>query len=77
MQVVYIDMIGPNFPTKEVIPLAHSIDAEACINCGACDPTCPVDAICEEGDVRKIDEGICIDCSACIDSCPVDAISAG
>ena len=56
--------------------MAYSIN-EACINCGACDPTCPVDAISEVGDVRVIDIDTCIDCGACIDSCPVDAISPG
>ena len=56
--------------------MAYSIN-EACINCGACDPTCPVDAISEVGDARVIDIDTCIDCGACIDSCPVDAISPG
>lgn len=56
--------------------MAYAIN-EACINCGACEPVCPVDAISEVGEVRKIDEDICIDCGACIDSCPVDAITAG
>lgn len=75
-QVVYIDridIIENKFFTKEVIPLAHSIN-DACINCGACDPTCPVDAISEVGGARQIDADTCIDCGACVDSCPVDAI---
>lgn len=54
--------------------MAHVISDE-CINCGACDPTCPVDAISEQGDVRVIDADTCTDCAACVDSCPVDAIS--
>lgn len=54
--------------------MAHSISDE-CINCGACDPTCPVDAISEQGDKREINPDVCTDCGACVDSCPVDAIS--
>lgn len=54
--------------------MAHVISDE-CINCGACDPTCPVEAISEAGDARVIDAATCTDCGACVDSCPVDAIS--
>lgn len=55
--------------------MAHKISDE-CINCGACEPVCPVEAISEQGDARAIDAGTCTDCGACVDSCPVDAISA-
>ena len=55
--------------------MAHTINDE-CINCGACLPTCPVDAISEGEDVHVIDAGLCTDCAACVDSCPVDAIEA-
>ncbi|HEX9777367.1 MAG TPA: 4Fe-4S binding protein [Geopsychrobacteraceae bacterium] len=55
--------------------MAHVINEE-CINCGACEPACPVDAIHEVGDVRAIDAGACTDCGACVDTCPVDAIDA-
>lgn len=60
---------------EEVNRMAHNITAE-CINCGACDPTCPVNAISEKGDKREIDANTCIDCGACVDCCPVDAIKA-
>jgi ferredoxin len=56
--------------------LAYTISDE-CINCGACDDSCPVAAISESGDKRVIDEAGCIDCGACVDTCPVDAISEG
>jgi ferredoxin len=56
------------------IIMAHVISDE-CIACGACLPTCPVDAI-SEGDIYVIDADLCTDCGACVDSCPVDAISA-
>lgn len=53
--------------------MAYTINTE-CINCGACDPMCPVAAIIEHGDARTIDADVCIDCGACADICPVDAI---
>ncbi|TLG73777.1 DUF362 domain-containing protein [Culicoidibacter larvae] len=55
--------------------MAHVISAE-CISCGACEATCPTDAI-SAGDTQyNIDPDLCIDCAACTDACPVDAISA-
>jgi ferredoxin len=54
--------------------MAHVISNE-CIACGACLPTCPVEAI-SEGDIYSIDPDACTDCGACTDSCPVDAIAA-
>lgn len=55
--------------------MAHKITDE-CINCGACEPVCPVEAIKEEGELRIIDAEKCTDCGACVDNCPVDAIKA-
>jgi len=52
--------------------LAYTINQE-CINCAACDDSCPVGAISEAGDKRVIDDS-CIDCGACVDTCPVGAI---
>lgn len=44
-----------------------------CINCGACEPECPTDAI-TAGDTKYvIDPDTCIDCGACAAVCPVDA----
>lgn len=54
--------------------MAHVISDE-CTNCGACEPECPVEAISEKGDKRKIDAKECTDCGACAAVCPVDAIS--
>ena len=53
--------------------MAHTINEE-CINCGACEPVCPVEAIAEKGELRAIDPEKCTDCGACVDQCPVDAI---
>jgi ferredoxin len=54
--------------------MAHVISSE-CISCGACEPTCPVEAISQGDDQFVIDANTCTDCGACVDSCPVDAIS--
>lgn len=61
-----------HFPKREVKTLAYTITPE-CINCGACDDSCPVGAISEAGDKRVISDE-CIDCGACVDTCPVGAI---
>jgi ferredoxin len=55
--------------------MAHKISDE-CINCGACDSSCPVEAISEQDSKRVIDADKCIDCGACVSVCPVEAISA-
>ena len=55
--------------------MAHVISSE-CISCGACEATCPVEAISQGDDQFVIDADTCTDCGACVESCPVDAISA-
>lgn len=55
--------------------MAHVIDEKECINCGACEDECPVDAISEKGDVRVIDAAVCTDCTACVQVCPADCIA--
>ncbi|MCX6111811.1 MAG: 4Fe-4S binding protein [Proteobacteria bacterium] len=57
--------------------MAHVIDKQKCVNCGACQPECPVSAIDPDGSTFKIDGGKCVDCGNCIGVCPVEAISAG
>ncbi|MFA5928085.1 MAG: 4Fe-4S binding protein [Candidatus Margulisiibacteriota bacterium] len=52
------------------------IDESACIGCGACTGSCPVDAIEPADAVYKISDK-CTDCGACADTCPVSCISAG
>ncbi|RJP80942.1 MAG: ferredoxin [Candidatus Zixiibacteriota bacterium] len=53
---------------------------EECINCGACEPECPVSAISEGENIYVIDESVCVDCVGhfdsprCIEYCPVDCI---
>ncbi len=52
---------------------------EECINCGACEPECPREAITESDDRYIIDAVKCTECqeegeSKCIPVCPVDCI---
>ena len=35
---------------------------EECINCGACEPECPNEAISEGDDIYIIDPNLCIEC---------------
>ena len=48
-----------------------------CINCGACEPECPNDAISEGDDIYVIDPDLCTECvgfydhEACQAVCPV------
>jgi ferredoxin len=52
--------------------MAYKIN-DACINCGACEAECPVDAITAGDSTYVIDADSCIDCGACANVCPVDA----
>lgn len=52
--------------------MAYKI-TEACIDCGACEAACPVQAISEGDGKMVIDPEKCIECGACADNCPVGA----
>ena len=51
---------------------------EECINCGACEPDCPNEAITEGDDIYVIEVAKCTECVGhhdepkCVDVCPVD-----
>jgi ferredoxin len=51
---------------------------DECINCDACVPECPNDAISEGEDIYIIDPDLCTECIGahdepqCVDVCPVD-----
>ncbi len=57
----------------------HTIDKDACTDCGLCVEVCPVDAISQVeyngGTVHSIDPELCTNCGLCTEECPVDAIS--
>ena len=57
--------------------MAHVIEKSDCVNCGACEPECPVEAISEKDGARIIDPDLCTDCGACVDACPADCITQG
>jgi len=56
--------------------MAHQVNPEVCLNCGACEGACPVGAISEKEGKRVVDAAKCVDCGACEGACPVNAISA-
>ena len=57
--------------------MAHSIN-DTCINCAACEPECPVEAITEGDEYYVIDPDKCVDCVGhfdepqCVSVCPID-----
>ncbi|MBO6048006.1 MAG: 4Fe-4S binding protein [Erysipelotrichaceae bacterium] len=55
--------------------MAKKIDLDVCVACGACEGTCPVEAISMGDDGYVVDADACIDCGACVDVCPTGAIA--
>ncbi|MBB5225839.1 4Fe-4S dicluster domain-containing protein [Treponema ruminis] len=55
--------------------MAMKIDPSVCVNCGTCEPDCPVGAISENNGHREIDAGKCVSCGTCASECPASAIS--
>jgi uncharacterized pyridoxamine 5'-phosphate oxidase family protein len=60
------------FGGAHVKPPGYRI-TDACIACGVCRETCPVDVI-SEGDVYRIDGTHCLECGLCQEVCPEDAV---
>jgi NAD-dependent dihydropyrimidine dehydrogenase PreA subunit len=60
---------------QERYSMAYKV-TDACVNCGACEPECPVSAISEKNGARFIDPSTCIDCGSCASVCPTEAILA-
>ena len=55
--------------------MAYKI-TDACLACGACEGTCPVEAIAMGDNGIYVINDECVDCGACEDGCPVGAIKA-
>lgn len=77
-----LNAISLHFPSSSTIILVLQLMEEqimprkitdACIACGTCASSCPVECI-AEGDIYVIDPDQCIDCGACQENCPVEAI---
>ena len=53
---------------------------EECINCGACEPECPNEAITPGDEIYEIEPSKCTECVGhydtpqCVEVCPVDCI---
>ena len=60
---------------REVTIMAMKIDPSVCVNCGTCEPDCPVGAISENDGHREIDASKCVSCGTCASECPASAIS--
>jgi ferredoxin len=52
--------------------MAHTI-TDDCINCGACAPECPQEAISEGAEKYTVDAAKCDDCGSCVEVCPTGA----
>ena len=55
--------------------MAHRI-TDACVNCGTCAESCPVEAISQGATQYEINADACVDCGACAANCPTEAIVA-
>jgi len=62
----------------ELDPLVAIVDSDACTWCGACETTCPYDAIAREHldgkEIAAISRTTCKGCGGCVPVCPSDAI---
>jgi len=58
----------------EPLNLVAVVDAEACIECGACDEVCPENAISMD-ETAIVDQTQCTGCGLCLEECPTEAIS--
>ena len=52
-----------------------TLDADKCINCGACIDRCPMAALKKEADETiSFHQNICIGCGLCVTKCPTEAL---
>ncbi len=60
------DVVHSNFRAE--------VNAEDCLDCGACRARCPMDALGDADGKTAVDHGRCIGCGACIGACPQEAL---
>ena len=53
------------------------IEADLCIECGACETSCQFGAISSGNGPAVIDAAACMGCGVCVDQCPEGALDAG
>jgi ferredoxin len=51
---------------SRLVPTMATHITEECINCGACEPECPNEAISEGDDIYVIDPNLCTECVGCL-----------
>ena len=56
--------------------MAHKINLDKCLGCGACAEVCPTECITEKDGKYVINADECVDCGACEGACPVEAPEA-
>lgn len=56
--------------------MAHKINQDKCLGCGACVEVCPTECIVEKDGKYVINADECVDCGACEGACPVEAPEA-
>lgn len=62
-------------PSHNYSSYLAEVDEDACVNCGECVETCPMEMISlEEGSSAVVDETGCIGCGVCVMRCPADAL---
>ncbi|MDR1821072.1 MAG: 4Fe-4S binding protein [Oscillospiraceae bacterium] len=49
--------------------------SSACVSCGSCAASCPVEAITAGDSQYQVNEATCVNCGSCVGTCPVEAIS--
>jgi heterodisulfide reductase subunit A len=60
-----------------ISPTVAVVDAEKCVGCGDCLPTCPYTAIARgAAEKAQINSALCQGCGACVATCPSGAITA-
>jgi ferredoxin len=74
--VDFLEQENACFTKKKENTMAYKI-SEDCTMCGACESSCPTEAISAGDGIYVIAADLCTDCGACESTCPVEAISAG